>query len=178
MKTLKQISFGIQFLLIVFMLDNQTLNARSTNLDTTFLHSLIGNHLITAQAENEKYVWVGTTEGLFLINKKQWHVQLLTPDNSLMPSFHVTALCVTSVGDVLIGTDNGLVRFDNYAFIILNTENSEMPSNNIVKIQDAKNGALVFNDASYKNKPMICTKEECGNENGWEIRPFFLALGN
>ena len=109
-------------------------NANAAAIDSLVLHNIIGNHQINTQLETEKFVWVTTNDGLFLINKKQLTYRVFDPENSIIPSYHITALCSTSNGQVLIGTDNGLVRYDNFTFILLNTENTNLPSNNIVKI--------------------------------------------
>ena len=151
-------------------------NSNAAAIDSVVLHNIIGNNQVNAQLETEKFVWVATNDGLFLINKKQLTYRVFDPENSLIPSYHITALCSTSNGQVLIGTDNGLVRYDNFTFILLNTENTNLPSNNIVKIDAAQNGAFIFN--AVEETTTECTKDYCIQKTLLHQKPFFLALGN
>ena len=51
-----------------------------------------------------------------------------------MPSDNVTCICTKPDGEVYVGTDKGIMRYDLYAFININTENSEITSNSIVSL--------------------------------------------
>ena len=85
----------------------------------------------TAICANEKYIWIGSNMGLIRYNiqtGKQW---LLTEENSKLPSNMITCIVCLSDGQTFIGTTNGILIWDNYAFLVINTENSELPENYI-----------------------------------------------
>ena len=45
-------------------------------------------------------------------------------------------------GNVFIGTSNGILRYDNYAYILINSENSALSDNHITSLVIDKNNSL------------------------------------
>ena len=89
---------------------------------------------ITASAETENSFWVGTDKGLYRIKKKNRKVYKYTVNNSAIPSNHIKCICAQPDGQVFIGTDRGIIRYDLYAFILINKENSQLTSDDIKAI--------------------------------------------
>ncbi len=99
------------------------------------INSIIGkNERVTAFAETDNSFWYGTDKGLYRIKKKNRKVYFFNEKNSAMPSDNVTCICTKPDGEVYVGTDKGIMRYDLYAFININTENSEITSNSIVSL--------------------------------------------
>ncbi len=98
---------------------------------------------ITARAETEKYYWVGSNHGLYCIRKKGDKVYHLTQENSILLSDTITSIATKSNGEVYIGTNKGIVRYDNYAFLLLTDENSPLRSNKITSLV-CLNGTEIF----------------------------------
>ncbi len=86
--------------------------------------------------------WVGTHEGLWLINQKNGKVQHYTTQNSILPSNHITGICVTPNENIYVSTDKGIFRFDGFAFLLINTDNSQLPTNDITSIACDVDGNL------------------------------------
>lgn len=132
MKNLNQNPMKLLFLAALLLASALVTPAQANSLNPEEILQLIGvNQHIRALAETDKYVWVGTDDGLFQILKSNNKVNHLTPDNSVLPGLEITAICSKSNGEVYIGTTNGLVRFDNFTFILLNNENCALNSNHI-----------------------------------------------
>ena len=89
---------------------------------------------VTAQAETDKYCWIGTKDGLYLIRKKGHKVFHMTSKNSLLPSDHITSIAVNANGEAYIGTNEGILRYDNYTFLLIDKENSALKSNYITSL--------------------------------------------
>ncbi|MBI3500944.1 MAG: hypothetical protein HY063_04040 [Bacteroidetes bacterium] len=98
------------------------------------------NSKITAVAETEKFLWIGTNNGVVRVNKKNEKAVYLTVSNSKLPSNNVTSICVRKDGNVWIGTANGILRYDKFAYIVVNSDNSPLAENKITSIvEDKKN---------------------------------------
>lgn len=85
----------------------------------------------TAICANDKYIWIGTNLGLIRHNIRTGKEWMLTEENSNLPSNVITCIVCLSDGQTYIGTTNGILIWDNYAFLVINTENSELPENYI-----------------------------------------------
>lgn len=83
---------------------------------------------ITAQTETPTTIWVGTSNGLYRINKNNHAVTHLTAANSVLPANHIIALCTTPSGDVFAATGKGLFHFDGYSYLALTSENCKLPA--------------------------------------------------
>lgn len=97
-------------------------------------HSLHDIENITARAETEQYCWVGTTHGLYLMKKKGGKVYHMTTKNSVLCSDTITCITTKKNGEVYAGTNNGIIRYDNYAFLLVTMENSSLRSNRITSL--------------------------------------------
>ena len=85
----------------------------------------------TAICANDTYIWIGSNMGLIRHNIRTGKEWLLTKENSKLPSNMITCMVCLSDGQTYIGTTNGILIWDNYAFLVINTENSELPENYI-----------------------------------------------
>lgn len=87
---------------------------------------------VTALLVTEKYIWIGTTHGIYFRKKNKSRVFHLDRQNSIMPSDTVTCMVSDADGEVYIGTTNGLVHYDRFTFLLLDTENSALKSNRVI----------------------------------------------
>ncbi|HWB65035.1 MAG TPA: two-component regulator propeller domain-containing protein [Chitinophagales bacterium] len=111
--------------------------------ETTDVRAIIGNtETITAQVETDGTVWVGTHNGLWMINKKNSHASHLTAESSILPANDVKGLVVTADGNVYAATEKGLFRFDGYAYLTVTAENSNLPASGITSIATDNDGNL------------------------------------
>jgi|GEM_PF-6836905 len=90
--------------------------------------------IVTAFAETDKFYWIGTENGLYQIKKKNNKVAHLTQQNSQLPSNMITAICAKSNGEVYIGTTSGILRYDRFAFIVVNTDNAQLGANEVTAL--------------------------------------------
>ena len=111
------------------------LNCKSDNM-------IDSNTKIRAIADNEKFIWLATDEGAYRINKKSNETIHLTKTNSSLPSNQVTSICCDKDDNVWIGTTNGILRYDNYAYILMNSENTDLPDNHVTAMVVDKNNDL------------------------------------
>ena len=100
------------------------------------------NSKITSVAESEKFLWIGTNNGVVRVSKKNEKIIHFNVSNSKLPSNDVTSICVRKDGNVWIGTANGILRYDQFAYVIVNTENSLLSENKITSIVEDKNNDL------------------------------------
>jgi ligand-binding sensor domain-containing protein len=111
---------------------------------------LIKDEVIMAQSETLSAWWIGTTNGVIMIKKKSMKTVRYTSENSILPSNKVTAICTRPDGQVYIGTDRGILRYDRFSFMIINTENSRLTSDNIISLRfDADSGIVVITDSPF-----------------------------
>ncbi len=94
---------------------------------------------VTVKVETSKFWWIGTTHGLYCIRKKNGRISHFTASNSVFPSSRISAIAVMSNGEVYIGTDKGIVRYDNYSFLLINKENSRLSCNEVVDLRTREN---------------------------------------
>lgn len=105
---------------------------------------------ITARAETETCWWIGTTRGVYRIKKKNMKPVHYTMRNSDLPSDLITAICTMPDGQVYIGTHRGILRYDRFAFMIINTENSKLPSDDIRSLRcDTQKGIVAETDSTF-----------------------------
>ncbi len=105
-------------------------------------NAMLHNQFITAKVETEDAIWIATNNGLWEIAKDNQHVLHLTETNSVLPSNHVTGITTTSNGNVYATTDKGIFRYDGYAFLVINTENADLPKAKLTSIACDKNDNL------------------------------------
>jgi len=96
--------------------------------------NLASPSVITAFGECDKFFYIGTNDGLIRQNKSNGNKIILTPKNSSLPSNHITSIACGRNGHAYIGTDKGMLLWDNYSFILVTTENSGLPDNHITAL--------------------------------------------
>ncbi|MFM2307486.1 MAG: hypothetical protein RLZZ367_2155 [Bacteroidota bacterium] len=139
MKNLSSIAAKVKSALLIICFYALCLTATAaTKAD---IATIVGAGKITAQAETQYHIWVGTDNGLFQINKSNGKFIQLTTANSVIPSNQINGICV--VGDnVFAATDNGLFRFDGVSYLQLTTENSYLPANQLTSIASDERGRI------------------------------------
>ena len=95
---------------------------------------IVKSETIIAQAETQNTIWIGTNNGLYQINKDNGKFAHLTTGNSVLPSNHIKGICVTKNDNVYAATDNGIFRFDGFSYLLISTENANLPTDNFTSI--------------------------------------------
>ena len=104
---------------------------------------------VTALAETETCWWAGTTNGLYRVKKKNMKVFHYTSENSSLPANQISSICAKPDGQVYVGTCKGILRYDRFAFLVINTENSNLPSDNIRSLYyESQKGIIVETDSN------------------------------
>ena len=133
-KKMKTICIQFHIMAVLFLTAINTL-AFSQSINSVNFNALVGeNSKITVKAETEKYYWIGTTNGLYQVKKKNMKVYRITTDNSVLPDNYITAICTRSTGEVFVGTPKGMLRYDTVAFLTLTTENARLSANFITAL--------------------------------------------
>lgn len=109
-------------------------------------------------AEENNYIWVGTTGGLVKIDKFTGIPVFYDKGNSGLPTIRIYCIAVDSQGTKWIGTSSGLVRYDGIEWTVYNSSNSILPSNFIytlaidqpgIKWIGTYNGLVKFDDDNW-----------------------------
>ena len=110
------------------------------------------------KSESGQFLWEYNHNGMCCTNKKTNKCWIITPENSKLPSKNVTCMLTLSNGHTYIGTEKGILFWDNYAFLLITTENSRLTSNHIVSMRlddrgdvlvTAKNGCRLLGKGKY-----------------------------
>ncbi len=152
--------------------------------DLTVAIPFENNLMITAIGESDHYIWVGTNEGLYKINKNNGVRSHFTNKNSRLPHNYVTSIACTKDGKTYIGTMNGILMWDNYAFLLITSENSSIPDNHITALAVDRDDNLwigTYGDGLLKStgdaiKPFRTQPIEFNDEKIYSIA--FDQLGN
>ncbi|MGE5411982.1 MAG: T9SS type A sorting domain-containing protein, partial [Clostridiales bacterium] len=75
-------------------------------------------------ASEGNYIWAGTSNGIIKLNKLTGQKEFIRKYFSGLPSNNVGPISIDSQGNKWIGTDSGLVKYDNKNWIIYNSNNS------------------------------------------------------
>ncbi|MDB5284735.1 MAG: histidine kinase [Bacteroidota bacterium] len=140
MKTTKTTT-GILFLLLLSTFTQAVPALHYPDSTNSVFIKITGNEPITARAEDFNSYWIGTNNGLWIINKHTGKSKHFV-QGSVLPSCHVTAICVAPNENVYVSTDKGILRFDGYCYITINSENSGLPSDNITSMACDNDGNL------------------------------------
>lgn len=116
---------------------------------TVDFSKIVNNQTIVAQVETQTSVWIGTNNGLCQINKANGKFVHLTTNNSVLPSNHITGICVTKDENVYASTDNGIFRFDGSAYLLISTENANLPTDNFTSITCDENDRIFIGTKSH-----------------------------
>ena len=136
----------IKYLFFPFMIANAQSSAD--------LSSIIANEKVVAQVQTQTSNWVATNNGLYQINRINGKYVHLTTQNSAFPSNHITGICATSNEYVYVATVKGIVRFDGAGFVVISTENANLPVNCFTSIACDERGR-VFAGTSQHGLVMI-----------------------
>ncbi|WP_294470519.1 response regulator [uncultured Bacteroides sp.] len=94
--------------------------------------------------KNAGHMWIGTSMGLYLLNKESGFYELLDFPAEMM---NVCVLCQTDDNKLYIGTDGaGLIVYDipKKTFVRYNTDNCALISNNIYTIIPRADGSMLM----------------------------------
>lgn len=95
---------------------------------------ITGATTVNAVAQTENATWLATDNGIWKINKANGKALHITEANSVLPSNHVTGIATTANGNVYATTDKGIFRYDGYAYLVLDSENSNLPDTKFTSI--------------------------------------------
>lgn len=98
--------------------------------------------LVTSVDEDATYFWVGTNKGMARIEKAGKKYVIFTTANSPLKTDKITSVCCRKNGDVWIGTEKGIVRYDGYDFDVIDTRTSILPENFTVSLKEDSIGDL------------------------------------
>jgi|GEM_PF-3401840 len=99
----------------------------------------------------ENTLWLGTVNSGLIKFPRRGRNTVFHTDNSSIPDNDIYTLAVEANGVVWAGTDNGLVRIENEAFKIFNTNNSAVKCNEIRSLCIVNNHLLVGYNHSGNN---------------------------
>lgn len=106
------------------------------------------NSVTSIVEQDKEHIWIGSTEGLYLLNKRDGkHQEIALPSESS----YIYSLCQTKDDLLYIGTNgSGLMIYDitEESFLHFNRENSSLLSNNIYTILTDKGGNILFSSES------------------------------
>ena len=91
--------------------------------------SLGSQHVTDILIDSKDRIWVATILGLSVFDGGIW-----SSFNSHLPSLNVSSLKEDKTGNIYIGTDKGLVKYDNSTFTLLNKATSGIRDDNITSI--------------------------------------------
>jgi len=128
-------------LVILFVLFQNGIDAQPTSPKPDSLCWMI------KLCQNDKFVWAKSNLGLLLINTHNLKTLTFTEKNSVLPSDSLTCGVFTPDGQSYIGTEKGILWWDAYGFMVINTENSKLPSNSILSIKVQANGSTLVTTA-------------------------------
>lgn len=106
------------------------------------------NNITTIIERDKEYMWIGTSKGLFLLNKTTGEFKrIITP----IESTYIYSLCQTKENRLYIGTNgSGLLIYnlDNEVFAHFHKNNTALLSNNIYTILTDHQDNMVFSSES------------------------------
>lgn len=108
---------------------------------STDINAIIGNQAVTAKVENGNMLWVGTANGIWVINMRNQKAQHLTTENSVLPANDILGMVEVN-GNIYAATEKGIFRYDGYAYLVINAENSNLPESGITAMAADRNGNL------------------------------------
>ncbi len=100
--------------------------------------TLADGKVITVTSQDEAFQWIGTTDGLVRISRKNGRQKMIGSSHSSNPFGFITSICCRKNGHVWIGTLNGIILYDGYYFFRMNTENTNLADNLINFIHEDK----------------------------------------
>lgn len=104
-----------------------------------WLNYTFGND-VTSIADEENYLWIGTTGGFVRLEKTTNEIVFFNKTNSGLPLNKISKVTVDQNGNKWIGTwGGGLAKFDNQTWMVYNSLNSNLPEDEIIEVVVDKN---------------------------------------
>ena len=122
----------ILLLLVLYLLANIH-SIRAQGIISKFIADSLRYN--TASCDTYKFSWQGTNQGLYMINNQNGKRNFLTVKTSKLPDNYVTCIACCDNGQTYIGTRKGILFWDNFAFFLYNTENTDLPENDISSLK-------------------------------------------
>lgn len=113
--------------------------APNFQITTHYPYGNRGDQINKVIVDNNQNVWVGSLKGLAKYDGTTWEINLLAGAGLPEPNPQVTSLAIDEYGALWVGTAfSGLCRYafdeSDVSFTIYNSQNSGLPSNNIVDV--------------------------------------------
>lgn len=90
---------------------------------------------ITSLADDGQYIWATTDVGLMRLNKQSKATKFFNTQNSALPVNWLYAIVTDESGAKWIGSNKGLVYYNDKEWIIYNAENSGLPDNDVLDVE-------------------------------------------
>ena len=107
------------------------------------------NEVVVARAETARHIWIATESGIYQVSKKKNKVVKYTTANSILPGDNIIGICVGKYDNVYVATNRGILHYDNFAFLVIKSDNSGLPSDNITAIATDKDDVLWIGTADH-----------------------------
>jgi hypothetical protein len=102
---------------------------------------------VTAVDSNESYVWIGTDAGIYRLDRNRKHLRYFALPAMTHRSSRVNGVLCQENGFVWIATNHGLMKYDNFYFVVFTMENSDLPEENITSICAINGNAILIGTA-------------------------------
>ncbi len=89
---------------------------------------------ITAFSECDQYFYIGTNQGVIKYNKTTKDITDIKMKNSKLPSNRITSIACSKNGNAYIGTPAGILMWDNYADLVITSENADIPEDHVTAL--------------------------------------------
>lgn len=86
----------------------------------------------TAIADDGRYIWGATEKGVLRIDKKSHSLKVFTTLNSDLPVNWVNSIAIDSSGMKWMGSQMGLISFNDTEWKVFTAENSGLPDNSVL----------------------------------------------
>lgn len=126
---------------LVFFLYGMDARAQKVN-------NLTGNMSCTAIADDGRHLWVATEKGVLRINKKSKSSKVYSTLNSGLPVNWVNSITKDSSGIKWMGSQMGLISFNDVEWNLFTSENSGLPDNSVLSVDCDPSGKLWLITAS------------------------------
>ncbi len=117
---------------------------------------LSANETTAIEIDKNNRIWIGTeNKGISILANNNW--ENFNTENSLIPSNKIICLSKDLLGNILIGTDKGFVKYSMGTWEVFNISNSNLPNNYISDIAvyndeiwlATKSGLAKFNNGNF-----------------------------
>ena len=77
---------------------------------------------IKCLADDGNKIWIGTEGGLYARSKTTGNIILMFDESNGLPSNYINDIAITPLGDIIVGTRNGLAIYDGETWDVINGE--------------------------------------------------------